>query len=256
MMITCSEIIQFMEKTAPVELAEEWDNVGLLVGSRECIVKKIMVCLDITAASVKEAASKKVDMIITHHPVIFKGLKSLTQDDAKGRLLYELVRNSISVYSAHTNLDFAECGVNDRLAEVLGLKRLEILGKGPGKIGFLPEEKTFSEYIRMVKNALEVPFVRAIGKAGKCVHRAAVFSGSFDDDLEALLKGEADVLVTGDLKYHSALDAKEAGLCVIDAGHFNTEKIILPILAASLASNFPDVEVFCSEKEEDPFNTC
>ena len=254
-MTSCSEIIQFMEKTAPVELAEEWDNIGLLVGTRECIVKKIMVCLDITAASIREAVSKKVDMIITHHPVIFKGIKSLTQDDAKGKLLYELVRNSISVYSAHTNLDFAESGVNDRLAEVLGLKGLEILGKGPGKIGFLTEEKTLGEYIEMVKDALEVPFVRVIGKAGKGVHRAAVFSGSFDDDLEALLKGKADVLITGDIKYHTALDAVEAGLCIIDAGHFNTEKIILPILAASLMSNFPDVEVFRFEKEEDPFNT-
>lgn len=254
-MTACSEIMQFMEKTAPIELAEEWDNVGLLVGSRESIVKKIMVSLDITAASVKEAASKKADMIITHHPVIFKGLKSLTQDDAKGRLLYELVRNGISVYSAHTNLDFAESGVNDCLAEILGLKEFETLGKGPGKIGFLPEEKTLDEYIGIVKNVLEVPFVRVTGRAGEGVHKAAVFSGSFDDDLEALLKSEADVLVTGDLKYHSALDAAEAGLCIIDAGHFNTEKIILPILAASLASNFPDIEVFCSEKEEDPFNT-
>jgi dinuclear metal center YbgI/SA1388 family protein len=257
-MTSCGEIIRFMEKTAPVELAEEWDNVGLLVGTRDSFIKKIMLCLDITTASVREAVIKKVDMIITHHPVIFKDLKSLTEDGTKGRLLYELVRNNISVYSAHTNLDFAEAGVNDRLAEVLGLGGLETLGKGPGKTGFLPDKKNLNDYIEMVKAALNVPFVRVAGKTGdtgKTVNKAAVFSGSFDDDLEALKNSEVDVLVTGDLKYHTALDAVEAGLCIIDAGHFNTEKIILPFLAVSLTSNFPGVEVFCFDKEEDPFKT-
>lgn len=254
-MTACSEIIRFMEKTAPAELAEEWDNVGLLVGTRECFVKKIMVCLDITTASVNEAVLKKADMIITHHPVIFKGLKRLTKDDSKGRQLCELVRNNISVYSAHTNLDFAESGVNDRLAESLGLRGLEILGKGPGKTGFLPDVKNFNDFIKMVKDALNVPFTRVTGMTGKAVHKVAVFSGSFDDDLEALINSEADVLVTGDLKYHTALDAVEAGLCIVDAGHFNTEKIVLPFLAASLASNFPGVEVFCFDQEEDPFKT-
>ncbi len=254
-MIACSEIIRFMEQTAPVELAEDWDNVGLLVGTKDCFVKRIMVCLDITSSSVRVAAAEKVDMIITHHPVIFKGIKNLTQDNAKGRLLFELMRNNIGVYSAHTNLDFAEYGVNDRLAGALGLTKLEMLGKGPGKTGYLPDKKSHADFIAMVKCALNVPFVRTTGKNCLTVHKVAVFSGSFDDDLEAFMKSGADAMVTGDLKYHTALDASEAGLCIIDAGHFNTEKIILPILAASLATKFPAIEVFCFEQEEDPFKT-
>lgn len=254
-MVTCRDIMTFVEQIAPCELAEEWDNVGLLVGSREAGVEKIMLCLDITAVALEEALVNKVDMIVTHHPVIFKGVKRLIESEAKGNILYTLIRNGMNVYTAHTNLDFAVAGVNTHLAAILGLKGLESLGEGPGKTGILDNKVSLDDFIKMVKSGLQVPFVRTVGKADCGVQKVAVYCGSFDDDLEAVMQTNADVLVTGDLKYHTALDACEAGLCIIDAGHFNTEKIVLPVLATALKDNFPGIDVFCCRKEEDPFKT-
>lgn len=254
-MIRCRDIIAFMEQIAPCELAEEWDNIGLLLGNREAAVKKIMLCLDITTSSVKEALVHNADMIITHHPVIFKSLNRVVEGDPKGSLLYLLIKNGISVYAAHTNLDYAVSGVNTHLAKALGLKDLEAFGEGPGKTG-LPEcELGLKEFAEQVKVALEVPFVRIVGKEDKRIRKVAVFCGSFDDDIEAVTRAKADVLVTGDVKYHTAIDAIEAGICIIDAGHFNTEKIVLPALATAIKDNFADIEVHYFEKEEDPFKT-
>ena len=255
-MVICQEIMGFIEQGAPCELAEEWDNVGLLVGNRAGKVERIMLCLDITAASIEEAVKKNVDLIVTHHPVIFKSLNRLIEGEAKGRNLYSLIRNGINVYTAHTNLDYAVSGVNTRLAEALGLKEIAGYGKGPGKTGVLDSKMKLHDFIKKVKDDLNVPFVRIAGKADAGVQKAAVFCGSFDDDLEAVMQTQADVLVTGDLKYHTALDAREAGLCIIDAGHFNTERIVLPALMTALKENFPGIEVFCFQKEEDPFKTC
>lgn len=254
-MTYCKDIVSFLEKAAPVELAEEWDNIGLLVGRPTNIVKKILVCLDVTHAALDEAVKAGADLIVTHHPVIFKGIKKLNEDEKTAGLLYSLIRNNISVYSAHTNLDFADQGVNTCLADALGLKRTEVLGRGPGKAGILEEKCSLEEFIARVKTSLDVPFVRVTGRADSGIRKAAVFSGSFDDDLEAVAASGADILVTGDLRYHTALDAREMGMCIVDAGHFNTEKIVLPHLAGALQSSFSDVTVSCFRDEKDPLIT-
>jgi dinuclear metal center YbgI/SA1388 family protein len=254
--VICRDVMEFIEQIAPRALAEEWDNVGLLVGSKLGGVKTIMLCLDVTSATLQEAVEQKANLIITHHPVIFKGMKRLTEDDAKWSIINTLIKDGISVYAAHTNLDFAISGVNTQLAASLGLKDVESFGDGPGKTGYLENIMSLHDFIIQVKRGLNVPYVRAVGKADKGVQKAAVFCGSFDDNLQAVIESQADILVTGDLKYHSALDAAEAGLCIIDAGHFNTEKVVIPALAAALKSNFPGIEVLCSKQEEDPFKTC
>lgn len=254
-MVRCKDIIAFMEQVAPNELAEDYDNVGLLIGNREAAVKNILLCLDITTSSVREAMASHADMIITHHPVIFKSLKTLVEGEPKANLIYPMIKNGISVYAAHTNLDFAVSGVNTHLANVLGLKALENIGEGPGKTGLLECELSLKEFIGHVKSALDVPFVRIVGGSDKGIRKVAVFCGSFDDDLEAVTRTNADVLVTGDLKYHTAIDAIEAGICVIDAGHFNTEKIVLPALETALKDNFTDIEVHYFQNEQDPFKT-
>ena len=254
-MTYCNDIISFLERAAPPELAEEWDNIGLLVGSSTNTVNKILVCLDVTRAAIDEAVDKGADMLVTHHPVIFKGIKRLDENEMTAGLLYSLIKNNICVYSAHTNLDFAEQGVSTCLADTLGLKQLTVLGKGPGKIGILEKECSLEEFIIRVKTRLNVPYVRVAGKTDSQINKAAVFSGSFDDDLEALRASGANVLVTGDLKYHTALDARETGLCVIDAGHFNTEKVVLPALASALQKSFSDIDVICFGDETDPLIT-
>ncbi len=255
-MIKCSDVMKYIEQLAPAELAEDWDNTGLLLGSSAQSVSRIMVCLDVTNEALSAAVSKKVDLIVTHHPVIFKGIKRICEDSTKGNQLYTAICNGISVISAHTNLDYAENGVNAKLAEAIGLKDTVMLGKGPGRIGVLNERMSFDDFIREVKKKLEVPFVRAVGSAGSGIYRVGVFSGSFDDDLEALEESGADAVVTGDLKYHTALDAREAGLCLIDAGHFGTERVILPYLTKVLAERFSETEVLHYRQEKDPFITC
>jgi dinuclear metal center YbgI/SA1388 family protein len=252
-MVKCTDIILFMERLAPGELAEKWDNTGLLVGNREAEIKKIMLCLDVTMVSIEEAIKQKADLIISHHPVIFDELKQLSEQDFKGKQLYKLIQNGLSVYSAHTNLDYADPGVNTCLANAIGIHDAVMMGKGPGMCGMLGEKKSLDEFISHVKSSLQAPFLRVIGHAPSGVWKAAVFSGSFDGDLKAVLECGADVLVTGDLKYHTALDALEAGLCIIDAGHFSTEKVVLPYLAGRLGEEYPDVEVFICKEENDPF---
>jgi dinuclear metal center YbgI/SA1388 family protein len=255
-MIKCGDVMDYIEQLAPAELAEEWDNTGLLLGGTQHGVSRIMVCLDVTYEALAAAVSQNVDLIVTHHPVIFKGIKRISEDDAKGKQLYTAVSNGICVISAHTNLDHADCGVNARLAETLGLENTVLLGKGPGRMGSLKERMSFDDFVAHVKQRLDVPFVRTVGSAVSGISKVAVFSGSFDNDLEALQASDADAVVTGDLKYHTALDAREAGLCLIDAGHFGTERVILPYLAAALAKRFPETEVIRFSQEKDPFITC
>lgn len=255
-MITCKDVMDYLEKLAPAELAEEWDNTGLLLGSSRKSVARIMVCLDVTSEALTVALSKKVDLIVTHHPVIFKSIKRICEDNTKGRQLYTAISNGIGVLSAHTNLDYAENGVNAQLAAALGLEDTVILGHGPGRIGFLKNRMSFDDFTAHVKKRLDVPYVRVVGSAGSGISKVGVFSGSFDDDLDAILESGADAVVTGDLKYHTALDAREAGICLIDAGHFSTEKVILPYLTAMLAERFPETEVIHYKQETDPFITC
>jgi len=254
-MVTCSDVADFLEQIAPPQLAEEWDNTGLIAGSSNAGVKKILVCLDVTFAALKKAAAEKADLIVSHHPLIFKGIKRIVEDDVKGRQIFTAIRNGISVISAHTNLDYADKGVNFRLASVLGLTDTVLLGNGPGRVGMLENRKNLNDFVRYVKDCLDVPNVRVVGRADSGIEKVAVFSGSFDGDLDAVQRSGADVTVTGDIKYHTALDAAEAGMCLIDAGHFNTEKIVLPYLAALLAERFPDVEIVRYKQETDPFIT-
>ena len=266
MNIVCGNIADFMEEIAPQRLAEDWDNVGLLAGSMAREVRRVMLCLDVTPEVVEEAVEKKAELIVSHHPVIFKGIRRILEDEPRGRLLGRLLKHGICVYSAHTNLDVAEGGVNDVLAMRLGLKSIinfkdyglpDKTGyqHGLGKVGCLEEKLQLADFAKKVKSALEVEYVRVIGNMAESVQKVAVFCGSFDDDLESLRRHGADVLVTGDVKYHTAVDALQMGKCVIDAGHFNSEKPVLLVLAEQLSKRFDGLEVFCSRLEKDPFST-
>jgi dinuclear metal center YbgI/SA1388 family protein len=254
-MITCSDIIAYFEETAPSQLAEEWDNIGLLVGNKKDKVERILLCMDVTSASLKEAINKRADLIINHHPVLFRAIKKVVEGEGNGSLLHGLIKNNINVFTAHTNLDYVDNGVNARLAQIIGLKDFVVIGKGPGRVGILESVISLEEFAFNVKRILKSPAVRVIGEPKNAIKRVAVFSGSFDDNIEEIMKANADVLVTGDVKYHTALDAIEAGLCIIDAGHFYTERVILKPLKDALKLKFPDVTVFCFTDEKDPFTT-
>lgn len=265
MQITCSDITNFIENLAPKQMAEEWDNVGLIIGSLRKEVKRIMLCLDATSAVISEAVSRNIDMLISHHPLMFKSIKNIDFDEWPGRNIGILIKNDISVYCAHTNLDSAETGINHFLAGLFGLNRITSLKPGSGNedfhtgaCGFMKEKIGLSDFINIVKKSLNIPFVRVIGGIDGNIKKAAVFCGSYNGDLSAMIDENIDIMVTGDLKYHTALDIIENGLCVIDAGHYNTEKIYLQYLAELIQNEFerPEFEglsVICNTVEADPF---
>lgn len=259
------EIIRFIEEIAPKRYAESWDNVGLMVGSRTNAVNKILVCLDVTSCVIEEAIHERADLILSHHPFLFSKLKSIDADTVKGMQIQKLIKNEITVISAHTNLDFAENGINDKLAEVLQLKETIPLKSyipdgtavdiGMGKTGKLRPELEFNEYIKLVKTKLNVKSLRVIGQSPQKVGKVSVFCGSFDGDLAAVQKQNLDLLITGDIKYHTAMDAVEMGLCIIDVGHFASEYVIVPRLKEMLENRYNNLEVVCSKVEKDPFIT-
>jgi dinuclear metal center YbgI/SA1388 family protein len=368
MSIKCKDIVDLLEEIAPSSLAEEWDNTGLLLGSLQADIRKVMVCLDVTSEIVDKAVEKNIDMIVSHHPIIFKGLKKINQDEYKGNIIYKLIKNEISVLCAHTNLDLADGGVNVCLAEILELNEVENLkqhrteqlykivvfvpedsidivrdamsatgagwignysdcsfmtkgtgtfrplknsnpyigsqGKlekvmeyrletvvprknlnkvissmisahpyeevaydvyrlelsdsryGFGKVGNLEKPLSLESFIRLVKEKLGIRHLKVVGEAKDAIKRVAVFSGSFDGDIKSVLAHKADVLVAGDIKYHTAVEALENGLCIIDAGHFETERIIVPKIVEIIKDRFPKLDVIADNEVISPFRCC
>lgn len=238
MSVNVADIIKILEEIAPPAMAEDWDNVGLMLGRRCKAVKKLLLALDITGEVVQQAIAQKADMIITHHPLIFRGLKRVTDNEWQQELLLTLAEKGIAVYSAHTNLDCVSSGVNDVLAKKLHLDNVDVLDSdnGLGRIGIVPA-CSLQEFAAMVKKILRADYV-AVGDAGKQVHKVAVCGGAGSDLISLALLCGADTLVTGDIKYHEAQQAVFSGLNVIDAGHQPTELPVMDDLADRLSQRF------------------
>jgi len=250
-MATVADILNFVETLAPRELKMDWDNVGLNCGRRNAPVSKILVALDPFEHVCQEAAQWGADLLVTHHPLIFRPIPMVTDDAAITRGLMELIRRGISHICAHTNLDCAEGGVNDALANVLGLKNIEKLGAYGGmmRCGEV-EEQSLSEFLGFVKDKLHCDGLRYCD-GGKPVHKVAVGGGSCSDGLYDAICAGCDTFVTSDCKYNGFWDAKEQGLSLIDAGHFHTENPVVAVLAEKIAAAFPNVEVKISETHRD-----
>ena len=250
-MTTVADILNFVETLAPRSLKMDWDNVGLNCGSRNAPVTKIMLALDPFEHVCKEAADWGADLLVTHHPLIFRPIPMVTDDAAITRGLMELVRNNISHICAHTNLDCAPGGVNDVLAEVLGLEDVEPLGAYGGmmRCGYVPEQ-SLETFLGFVKETLHCDGIRFVD-GGKPVRKVAVGGGSCSDGLYDTILAGCDTFVTSDAKYNGFWDAKEQGLSLIDAGHFHTENPVIAVVAAKIAEAFPEVEVKISESHWD-----
>lgn len=237
----CQRIVEMLERLAPKRLAEEWDNPGLLVGSFQQEVNKVYVCLDVSLPGVEEAIKQGTELIVAHHPMIFKGIRHVRTDLYDGRLLQLLLSHNIAVYAVHTNLDIAKGGVNDVLAAALGLEGLEgfvpVEGEpdaAMGRVGRLPAKKSLEEFVRQVKEALQVEQLRVVRGNNRPVEKIALCSGSGADFIGRAAFAGADVYLTGDVKYHDAQRAVQHGINVIDAGHFATEFPVVGMLAAYL----------------------
>lgn len=242
-MPTVHDIESALYALAPKALAAEWDNVGLLAGSADREVRSVLVALDITEPVVEEAERMGADLIVSHHPVIFHPVKSITDRDPSGRLLIRLVRSGTGAVCMHTNLDAAQGGVNDALASALGLQDAAPAAEGGiPRIGTLPEAMALPGFLARVKNALRPNGLRYVD-GGRPIRKVAAGGGACGDFLwEAAALG-CDAFVTADLKYNHFLDAGVLGLTVIDAGHFPTEDVVCPMVVRYLREKFPEVQV-------------
>lgn len=370
MSVKCQVVMDIMERIAPRCLAESWDNVGLLVGSPAQTINNIMVCLDINEALIDRAVEQNIDMIISHHPVIFQPVKNLRTDLPHGKLLAKLLQNDISVFAAHTNLDSAAGGVNDVLATKLGIKNLRPLSEsyrealvklvvfvpeehaetlqaaigdagagyiggyshcsfslagqgrfkplagakpfvgkinelakvnevrietivpeklvrkvvkamlaahpyeevaydlyplknngqtfGLGRIGTIEAAMSIENFVKQVQYSLPSQHIRFVKSSDRQVKKVAVCSGSGADFIVKASYSGADVLVTGDLKYHEAQKAQEYGIHVVDAGHFGTEVIIVDTLMKKIENIAKEkrvkVNIIADKVTQDPFS--
>lgn len=238
-MSTAGKIYAALDEWAPFDTQEDFDNSGLLIGGMDQPVSFCLLALDLTPEVCEEAQKRGAQMVITHHPVIFHPLKSLNPDS----VVYQAVQAGLTVLSAHTNLDRAPGGVSDTLAELLGLSRVDDLDGGEGfvKIGQLPRSVSGEELASQVKERLSLSGLRLLD-AGNPIQSVALCSGSGGSFLKEVLASEADAYITGDLKHDQAVEAASAGLTLIDAGHYETESIILEPLREYLAERFPKVE--------------
>ena len=231
----------YLNSIAPFETQEDWDNSGMLVGDMNAEVKKAAVVLDITHEEIKKAKAIGADLIISHHPVIFNPIKSVT----KGSVPYELVASSINALCCHTPLDIADGGTNDSLAELLGINVTRaddpILRLGT------VEPTTAQELAGKIANTLNTKVRYA--DAGKTIKKIAVCTGAGCSLIEAA--GEIDAFITGDASHHNFLDCVQAGITLIAAGHYETEIIVVPVLVKKLQAQFPDIEII-DIKQENP----
>lgn len=231
MPVTIGDVYRRIDEIAPFSLQEEWDNAGLLIGSAERAVDTLLCALDLTLDVLEEAKMRGAQLIVTHHPILFRGRKNLREDDAEGRLLCGMVRSGIALIAAHTNFDNACPGVNDALAARLGLREVVSLENGM-RLGVV-DETTLGQFRNLTQERLGGS-VRCYGEADRRVSRIALLGGAGEDFAAQALAAGAQVYLTGEMAYHKGLDAHAAGLCVLEAGHAATELPAISTLAEGL----------------------
>jgi len=263
-MATVKDIVSVMNAIAPPAQAMLWDNVGLLVGRENAEVTHVIVALDVTEAVIDEAVRTGAELIVAHHPIIFKGVMSITNGDALGRRLLRLVENGIAVFAAHTNLDVADGGTNDTLCERLGLMNVQpmLYEEGEmaiGRHGYVPEAVTLGAFAAHVRGCLGLDGLRYCGDEMSMVRHVAVCAGSGGKYSYAkqVIEAGCDVYITSDIGFHTAQDALADGLRLIDATHYATEVPVVEVLRKKLAEALTGtfVEVFASECNGQVFRT-
>ena len=244
--MTVKELYTFLNEKIPPSLSCPWDNDGMMCcPDPEATVKRVLVALDITADVVKAAVSGGYDLILSHHPLIFSPLRALNHDDPIAKKVIRLIRGGIAAFSFHTRLDAVKGGVNDLLAERLGLCNVApfgVDGEEIGRIGELPQETTLSVFAASVKHATGAPFV-TLSDAGRPVRRVAVLGGSGSDDVLAAVRAGADTYLSGELKHNWLTEAPERSINLIAAGHFYTENQVCNRLCELVLQADPTVVV-------------
>ena len=261
-MLTVKDIAGAIEAFAPRSLQENYDNAGLQVGNPDMPVSAVLLCLDVTENVLREAAKRECNMIVSHHPLIFKGLKSLTGADATQRIVMEALRLGIAIYSAHTNLDSVAEGVSYEMAHSLSLRDLQILAPkennpdaGLGVVGNTPSPIPSLEFLRKVKETFNVSDLRYSAQSPHyVVRRVALCGGSGSAFIKDAINADADIYISGDIRYH---DFTTYGLDIIiaDIGHYESELCSRRILSKIIRESFPECLAFFSESESNPVKT-
>lgn len=261
MSVKVKDIESFMNKLAPEVLKESFDNVGLMVGDENQNVTRVLLALDCTKKVIEEAIDKKCDMIITHHPLIFRKPNRIVKSDLLGEKIITLIKNNISLYSSHTNLDSVKDGINDTIVKMLGFDSDKIIEKsnnknfecaGLGRIVYLNEYMNLDDLICKIKKNLNVNVLRVV-KGNENVKTLAIINGSGQDFIGEAVKLGADCIITGDTTYHFASDYKELGVTIIDPGHFSTEWLVFLEAIKPLKEQFKNIEFINSNVSEDPY---
>ena len=246
----CKKVIEILEKQSPKSYACDWDNVGLLVGREDKEIQKIYIALDATDEAIEEAIANGADMLLTHHPMIFKGMKRVTQEDFIGRRVIRLIQNDMVYYAMHTNFDVM--GMADLAADYLEISDTRVLEitsvsetgeEGIGRYGSLKKEMTVRECCEEVKQAFSLENVKVFGDLERKVKTAAISPGSGRSVISNALQAGVDVLITGDIDHHEGIDAVAQKLTVIDAGHYGVEHIFIPYMEQYLKREAKELEI-------------
>ena len=246
-MNTVKEIFEKLCEIAPLELQLEYDNAGFLIGRSDAPVKKALLSLDVTAEVVEEAITRGAQLIVSHHPVVWDAMRSITDRVPGNGKLLRLLENGIAVISMHTNLDMAKGGVNDVLISLLGAKNEGVFDEeGCGRKGSLEKPMPLEDFLSICKEKLNSRGLR-YHDAGRPVEHIAVLGGSGGSNLIGAWQAGCDTFVTADVKYSVFLQARELGINLIDGDHFCTENPVVPVLAEKLRAAFPETEFVISE---------
>lgn len=257
-MKTVSHLCEFLDTFAPPRLAAEWDNVGLLVGDRLQAASRVMTCLTVTPAVAAEAIRERADLIVAHHPLPFRPLKRLTTDEPTGRLLLDLIRAGVGIYSPHTALDSAAQGINQQLAEGLGLLDIQPLvpadNLGTGRYGRLVQAQTLGQVAARLKQFLKIGQAAVVGDLQRPIERVGIACGSAGELLDSAIANHCDLFLTGEARLHTCYEAEARGIALLLAGHYASERFGVEKLAEILRTQFPALKIWPSRDECDPLN--
>jgi len=259
-MTTNADIIAFLDQFAPANLAESWDNVGLLLGDRNASVNSVMTCLTLTPNVAQEAVDANADLIVSHHPILFRSVQRITTDNSEGAMLLKLIDSSIAVFSPHTRYDSASAGINHQLASLLKLANIGVLRpldeseghEGAGRFGDLADNISLSEFNERVKQALGITNLQYVGAADKTIRRVGIACGAAAEFLTDAKKAGCDALLTGEARFHACLEAEQLDMAMVLPGHYATERPAMEYLVDVLGQQFLDLTIWSSNTEYDP----
>lgn len=257
--MTIADLLPHLETFAPLALAEAWDNIGLLWGDAAAPVTKVMTCLTVTPESAGEAIKEKAELIVSHHPVLFRPVQRVTTNTPEGATLWKLARAGVAIYSPHTAFDSAASGINQRFASKVGCTEIAPLHPlendatlGAGRVGALPPQTMLADLAEKLARLLKVDSVGMVGSRHQLAERVAFACGSGGSFVAAAAQAGCGALITGEATFHDCLAAQARGLGLILVGHFASERFAVAELADELAAVFPKLTVFASRTESDP----